>query len=124
MTKFTKEEISLCKQIAEKHKKKRLELGDWYLLKLLHEKEQIRLYGNQKPWIILTKDFIPLWTISDCLEFLRKRGWALCNHYDDLKDKNVVILFGRGESELLEGKGKADNEACLKAVLAVIKESK
>ena len=117
---FTKKEVSLCKQVAKRHRKE-IEYGDWYYYK------KGRTYWTWDKAHVRTDNLdnhFPLWTISDCLEFLRERGWALCNHYDDLKDKNVVILFGRGESELLEGKGKTDNEACLKAVLAVLEEVK
>ena len=73
--KFTEEEISLCKKIAEKHKKP-IEYGDWYwdegqkrtvicAVRLAHIEEA--------PYFI--KNCFPLWTISDCLDFLNKRGW-------------------------------------------------
>ena len=127
MIKFTKEEIDLCKQVAEKYKKERLELGDWYLLKLLHGKEQVRLYGNQRPWIILTKDFISLWTISDCLEFFEERGFYLeglcqideCEYELCISEMDDMGVVQHSERRF---QGKTKLEACLKAVLAVVEE--
>jgi len=110
MMKFTKEEISLCGQVAEKHRKP-IKYGDWYefrgniyLITVKHEPEMHDVS-------------ISLWTISDCLEFLREK-------------KEVIELWraGRGSNWICRiksqkwWKGKTPLEACLRAVLAVLEE--
>ena len=114
--KFTKEEISLCKQVAKKYKKE-IEYGDWYLNQ--HDKKVFpHLYRlNLLTFVkeVGNKHIIPLWTISDCLEFLREK-------------KKVIELWiaGRGSNWIcrIKGqkwwKGKTPLEALLKAILAVL----
>ncbi len=118
--KFTKEEISLCKQIAEKHEKE-IGYGDWYwdegqkrtvicAVRLAHIEEA--------PYFI--KNCFPLWTISDCLEFLRERAYLVFIGQEENKGwcevnaKKIIHRHG----------GKTPLEACLKAVLAVLEEGK
>ena len=149
---FTKEEISLCKQIAEKHKKD-IKRGDWYAAEMFCPvkdiKAHLKMMGNDYIEIgkrkysiglrteisIMTPErqlnaiWFPLWAISDCLEFLRERGWWLY--------KLIEVIGGDGfwcaitnPSENLGGRnrferhGKTALEACLKAVLAVLEEGK
>ena len=127
MIKFNKEEISLCKQVAERWRKDKLELGDWYLLLLLNGKEQIRLHADLRPWIIQTKDFIPLWTISDCLEFLRERGWYITACYQSLNSTELNISHVKLPNWKIDKhilmSAETFLEACLKAVLAVFEEN-
>ena len=122
--KFTKEEISLCKQVAGKYRKK-LVYGDWWigmgeafmmniLGEILHPKNQ-------------HKDIIPLWTISDCLEFLRERSWANYQFSFDKKGITEVHIVQtpfnfRSNQEIVE-RGTF-LEVLLKAVLAVLGEKK
>ena len=127
MIKFTKEEISLCKQVAEKHRKK-IEYGDWYYSK--HLKEALL----QSPFINVVRDreiinrdknVFFLWTISDCLEFLQGKvgiwyelkGYKKGPPYDFLMD----FTFKAYDIEI---KCETPLEACLKAVLAVLEEGK
>ena len=91
--KFNKKEISLCEQIAKKYRRN-LKIGMYVWRKfcksiqliyrldkedkeiytvILKEKKLNHLYWNNLKGGWLT----PLWTISDCLEFLRKRDWLL-----------------------------------------------
>jgi hypothetical protein len=110
--KFNKEEISLCKQIAEKHRKE-IKYGDWFLNE----------GGFAKVWPYRHNcertDVIPLWTISDCLEFLQKK-----------EDVIELVVTGKhlrwfcrwGNRKMRSG--KTPLEACLKAVLAVLEEGK
>ena len=123
MIKHTKEEISLCKQIAEKHRKEKLELGDWYLLKLLNGGEQIRLHADLRPWILLTKDFIPLWTISDCLKFLREKDYQV--EINSVSDSWFMEIWkiGHRAKAIKEWTARL-LETCLKLVLAVLEEGK
>ncbi len=122
--KFTKEEINLCKQVSERHRKE-IKEGDWIK------------YNYGKPMILLAskccinthlkftdeKHYFPLWTISDCLEFLREKGYRLKSHYD-MADE-VWITFSMDEKPDLFKTGNTDLEACLKAVaLAVLEEEK
>jgi len=153
MIKFTKKEISLCKQVAGKHKKE-IRQGDWVLdsdnkswlisdVELWNSSrpglENTISYGlepinkTQEPEIILGKEEIEkypaLWTISDCLEFLRKKGFYLSintlgeywtcliyKHIFNEKNENIGPRIFFQEKTLLI--------TCLKAVLAVLGEAK
>ncbi len=118
--KFIKEEISLCKQVAEKHIKK-VKYGEWYLL---NGKPILCAYANEGFHKSLEAEnkIIPLWTISDCLEFLCKEKdyqieikrvsnswfieiWKIGHKAESIKEWRPTLL-----------------EACLKAVLAVLGE--
>ena len=126
MIKFTKKEISLCKQVAERYKKE-VKYGDWIL------------YGNNKPWLIteqlkeiqeacyfLMDAFTPLWTISDCLEFLYERyeEVGVESLLPDYWEASVYLHRKIKDAEVIDAKGKTPLEACLKAVLAVLEEKK
>ena len=80
--KFTKEEKNLCRKIAKKHRKE-IEYGDWYYTtEYPEEKYRARIYkyrwtGMADRTINKRKEIIPLWTISDCLEFLREKFFRL-----------------------------------------------
>jgi len=113
MIKFNKEEISLCKQVAERYRKK-VGWGDWGLVD-----DQIHLYDV----ITIGKDtvekgIIPLWTISDCLEFLQEKVGVieLWRHGRNL-NKWLYRLNNHRWND-----GKTPLEACLRAVLAVLEE--
>ncbi|MEE9510398.1 MAG: hypothetical protein V3V81_07890 [Candidatus Bathyarchaeia archaeon] len=114
MIEFTQEEISLCKQVAGKHKKK-IKFGDWY-----HREDGCFLMESHdtfsQEWV--EKHWTPLWTISDCLEFLEKKpGLHTLEIIGDYKNLewNVVLNWERLY------KGKTPLEACLKAVLACLR---
>ena len=125
--KFTKEEISLCKQVAEKHRKEICK-GDCVA---------VRSYGDlsgKTEYKVILVDFeflhksldvcFPLWTISDCLEFLNQGNSFKTELYNTrwnwyCKTKRYEI----GAKEYF-ARGKTPLEACLKAVLAVLEEKK
>lgn len=123
--KFTKEETSLCKQVAERHKKT-IEYGDWYFIKE-HKPAVPMLWtrGDDCGY----DDAIPILTISDCLEFLAERGLYLLglNQSDECE-----FSCGFCETDDLGMRPSVENatwvdgetplEACLKAVLAVLEE--
>jgi len=73
--KFTKEEISLCKQIAEKHRK-RIVFGIWF--HDLEDPEHLPFLWCNLTDELKRRSAVPLWTISDCLT-RRKKGKALLN---------------------------------------------
>ena len=143
--KFTKEEISLCKQVAEKYRKE-IKYGDWYISTLVN---LVCLWKSATPF---NRDFvnicepqgqadkiIPLWTISDCLKFLNKRDWnavtlswrmeqvgdnpeiAYCeiihDNFYEVEDKKAL-------NHVMDFEAKTLLEACLKAVLAILEEKK
>ena len=121
--KFTKEEISLCEQIAEKHIKK-VKYGEWYLL---NGKPILCAYANEGFHKSLEAEnkIVPLWTISDCLEFLRKKCQDHVLLIHDKEDDVEWFLWMDEYKETQQmGKGKTPLEACLKAVLAVLEEGK
>jgi len=133
--KFTKEEISLCRQVAKKHRLK-IEYGDWY-------------WSSAYPKILLAMDYgfkpteqefagvFKIWTISDCLEFLNKHGWnavTLSWRMEQIGDKPEIAYCEIIHDNFYEAEEKKalnhvkDFEtktlfaACLKAVLAVLEE--
>lgn len=122
--KFTKEEISLCKQVAEKHRKD-IARGDYYVGGRDKKNRQILALSHE---VLKFESLIPLWTISDCLEFLREKGYTLETHEDILPSKDVYIEVHKhiGEMDMghIHGRGKTDLEACLKVVLVVLEGGK
>ena len=131
MIKFTKEEISLCKQVAERYRKK-VEEGDWVAVGFQGDYSTIELVIGSTPPRADKKDnrelfragnCIPLWTISDCFEFFFQKGWQLEEFF-----KNGAGTFSfhvnKGEEDYHFEIGKTPLEACLKAVLAVLEEGK
>jgi len=143
--KFSKTEIDLCKQIAEKYRKK-IKVGDWIksdiyktprlitfiakdyvtLALLVPSGEQI----NEFPSELQKKYWFPLWTISDCLEWLRERkriDGEIRLAYIDHHDKYFAHIFKEDASAIrtkiiLVESGKTPLEALLKAVLAVLEQ--
>jgi len=142
MIKFTKEEISLCKQVAEKHRKE-IKYGDWVgvwawaqnhtlhyiaqthivmpdnqITKKLHCLNGIRIFE---------KDVIPLWTISDCLEFFKEKE---LRYYIVTDNHSTTITIFNPKTDSIITQQSVENSknsldiACLKAVLAVLEESK
>ena len=128
--KFTKDEISLCKQIAEKHKKP-IDYGDWYWHKI---DEDVFLHSTKEayPYVAnVEHDYIiPLWTISDCLEFLETRKSWRVSFLNTSKNINtstsgeslVCFNYWDEQEKVIVKRGKTLLEACLKAVLAVLEE--
>lgn len=115
MIKFTKEEIRFCKQVAERYRKE-INRGDWWIGA---NDRPVLAFGN-----VTTKHkLIPLWIISDCLEFLRGEGFY---HIEIEMGKTYAHAIIKKQAELrIRTGGKTLLEACLKAVLAVLeKESK
>ena len=118
--KFTKEEVSLCKQVAERHRKE-IKYGDWSL----NEGGFIKVWPYRHNCKRI--ELIPLWTISDCLEFLKERGYRINLHENVLTDGIEITLNHPERVEDITNyiyKGKTPLEACLKAVLAVLEEEK
>jgi len=119
MSKFTKIEIELCKQVAERHRKE-IEYGDWY-------------WSSAYPKILLAMDYgfkpneqefagvFKIWTISDCLEWLMTKGTD-CGVFYDPKDEIWKGYLTIIDQNCIAEKGKTPLEACLKAVLAVLGE--
>ena len=136
--KFTKEEISLCKQVAEKYRKE-IKCGDWILRNgelRLNLDGKLAWLEDGKQDIIITitakEEIIPLWTEHDCLEYLEIECIPLKmqikdDSYARLQGWRWRVSWGNPNAE--EGKpwGGSINaptllEACLKAILAVLKE--
>lgn len=127
---FTKEEISLCKQVAEKYRKY-IEYGSWFLNAWgkvscacgysYPVNRPVRRENENPKWIAL-------WTISDCLEFLAERGLWIIGFQQDEDEWSVGFaetdeLGMRALEETQKWTdGETPLEACLKAVLAVLEE--
>ena len=125
MIEFTKEEINLCKQIAEKCRKE-IEYTDWYW-SATHNEPLLAADGGFKIKEQKYHGVFKIWTIPDCLEWLKER-------YDDV---DVGSIQGEWElqvhdaydkvhhPEFLEDiRGKTPLETCLKAVLVVLEARK
>ncbi len=133
MREFTKEEISLCKQIADKHRKP-IKAGDYlyhtytgcvrfYVEGLSNIGTIPRIEELKKVKPITAHYAIPLWTISDCLEWLMTKGTD-CGVFYDFKDEIWKGYLTIIDQNIIDTKGKTPLEACLRAVLAVLEESK
>ena len=121
---FTKEEISLCKQVAERHRKE-VEYGDWFIMPadphlfptILEASPAHKLWKSE-----INKKAIPLWTMSDCLEFLQEKTDEV-DVIELWRTGKKLKWFCRLENHKWKA-GKTPLEACLKAVLAVLEEEK
>lgn len=125
--KFTNEEINLSKKVAGRHIKE-VKYGEWYLL---NDKPILCAYANKgfHEYLEEKDAIIPIWTISDCLEFLRDRALYLLglNQSDECEFVcgfcEVDDMGMRTIDETAKWvEGKTSLEACLKAVLAVLEE--
>ena len=133
--KFTDEEIRLCKLIAEKERKE-IKHGDWiyhepyknYFLVVNSVIFQYQIQGGK--WFDKQKKEsrkinTPLWTLSDAIEWLKKKGWWA--RIDLGIDDTRIYMFHedlpfKNWNKYPMYKGKTFLEACLKAVLAILKE--
>ncbi len=115
---ITKEEISLCEQIAEKYRKE-VKYGDWYI----NYDVEIRLKGYAGKGY-RDDEAIPLWTISDCLEFFEKVGLNQEFHFKHFNNGGWSFTAEDNKYRKIRGEGETRLSACLKAVLAVVEESK
>ena len=134
MFKFTKEEINLCKQVAERHRKD-ISDGDWiyhephnnYFLVVQHVILHYQLQ-TQKWFDELNAEHrkmnIPLWTISDCIFWLYEKGFNHIYHFMQFKNENWSFAAEDRRYKKIRGEGETRLEACLKAVLAVLEEKK
>lgn len=131
--KFTKEEISLCKQVAEKHRKE-IGKGDWWYrnegnypaeIVLVQGSGSADIFNDINKHMRLHSHGFPLWTIPDCLEFLRERGWYITACYQSLNStelniSHVKLPNWKIDKHILMSAGTF-LKACLRAVLAVLK---
>ena len=111
--KFTKKEINLCKEIAKRYKKY-FKYGNWY------EYKNDSFLITSQPQSEMSPEITILWTIFDCLGFLKK------------EINSFKLKFARGKFKFHYRKnwwiksicyyGKTPLEACLKAVLSVLEE--
>ncbi len=120
--KFNKEEKNLCKQVAKKYRKE-IEYGDWYYTtEYPEEKYRARIYkyrwtGMADRTINKRKDIIPLWTISDCLEFFEKKNINYIFNFMRFENGNWRFTAEDNKYTKVWGEGKTRLEACLRAVL-------
>lgn len=131
---FTKEEIKLCKKIANKHRKE-IVVGNWihfedgfYLvIEVVKTPEKVDIYATDFGVAISADDdFTPLWQISDCSEFLRERAVYL-EGLNQAEEEYICYVGNRDDLGMVKGTiisfdGKTPLEALLKAVLAIVEE--
>ena len=115
MIELTKKEIRLCRQVAEKHRKS-IKYGDW----LLNEGGFVKVWPYRHNCKRI--ELIPLWTISDCLEFLKEKKWRFCGGNEN--NQKCIWWFAFTNSKQfpfdIHEEGKTVLEACLKVVLAAL----
>lgn len=128
--KFTKDEIDLCKKIAEKYRKE-IELDDklyWedkiVTVETIHTTpENLDIYTVSFDKLVSADDdFFFLWQISDCLEFLKSKGWGRVIIDKDGKIDGVKAYHNRGFIPPHIQNGETVLEALLKIVLAALEE--
>ena len=129
MRQFTKQEIDLCKKIAEKSlSRKRLDDGDYFFCKVFG-KEGIFLVSDMLSvdWhktIREDKKAIFLWQEHDCLEWLRGKGYIIAFVVDlgaiCPKHRNIISITICGRERAKTYYGKTPLEALLRTVLAVM----
>ena len=125
MIEFTKKEISLCKQIAEKYRKE-IEYADWYWSTSYNE-PLLATDGGFKVKEQEHHGVFKIWTIPDCLKFLRKEGFMVrLMEYENHSGIRRIECncYGHKTKGAFSTQGDKDEVACLKAVLAVLEEGK
>lgn len=112
---FTPEEIDLCRQIAVKYRKE-IKYGGWYFAD-----NESHLYDShfKEKFLTPNTEIIPLWTISDCLEFLRRKYKSILIQY--IWEGWSVTVSTEPSYHIVSFKydGETPLEALLCAVLAV-----
>jgi len=117
--KFTKKEIILCREITKKHKEQSRHLNHYFKYGNWYEYMNNPYLVTSQPQSEMSPEITILWTIFDCLGFLK-------NEINSFK-----LKFVRGKFKFHYWKnwtkpvcyyGKTPLEVCLKAVLAVIED--
>jgi len=126
MINFTKEEISLLKQIMEKGLSFEPSDDGHGAYHVFHQdKTYPWADGEDKPYYN-KEGFVWIATISDCLEFLRKKGYRIKldeewnNGGIGMTEPFSANCYGHKIKQAFYRYSKTYLEACLKAVLAVI----
>ena len=70
---FTKEEISLCRELAKKHKERSLHLNHYFKRGNWYEYRNTPYLITSQPQSEMSPEITILWTISDCLRFLKTK---------------------------------------------------
>jgi len=121
---YTKEEIEICREIAE-HYRKPIKQGDYYYYKPNKECVLNLISGG----IFNEKLDFPLWTFEDARKWLGEKGeiGILILRYQQIlgishKGYLTTILVQYVGGNYYEAEGQTPLEAILKVVLAVMKE--
>jgi len=124
---MTKKELNLCKQIAEKYRKE-IKYADWYWSTSYNEP----LLATDGGFRIKEQEHhgvFKIWTISDCLEFLKEKNRWVRMDTRPKEEGSTTRIWIFSEFNLEEAwikhpsyDGKTPLEACLKAALAVLEE--
>jgi hypothetical protein len=134
--KLTPEEINLCRQIAERYKKES-KVGDWIkdvivaqiflVIRMVQHGTYLECINEEYGVVTRNRNMVdfPLWTISDCLKFLRDRGYRVKLDEDvRMVEPFWVKCYGHKRKEAFREYADTILEACLKAVSAVLEEKK
>lgn len=135
---ISKEEIDLCKKIAEKHRKEIVK-GDWIIIKFPNIGEIVTLFEtyhiecpNRFPegpviYDLSTdeyyKEYFPLWQISDCRKFIKSKGYRVKTDENE-GGVHSVGCYGHKARIAFNCYNPTLLESYLEAVLAIVEESK
>jgi len=131
--KYTKTEIDLCEQVAEKYRKP-INAGDCVYHKLYKnfflviQSTNFRYQLQTERWfneqaVEDRKENIPLWTIEDCLEFLEEKyPESILIQYIWQIWSVTVSKTPDYRNPSFKYDGKTPLEALLKVILEVLKE--
>ena len=111
-------EVDLINQIEKKYRKE-INYGDWY-----EYRGNILLMKTENGPIISTA-CIPVWTVSDCLKFVKDNNYYY-SIYDQVGGGTVIDIFilvdgSRQMQEQLHGRTVL--EACLLAVIVILQDN-
>lgn len=120
--KFNKTEIKSCQDIS-KYWRKEIKYGDWWFnghecfIHAETQKEVSDVFFTEQT------ECTPLLTLEDCLEFLEGHSRRLFELHQVVFSKEFILkLTGETSDFDINTGGKTPLEACLKAVLAILKE--
>lgn len=139
---FNKEEINLCLQISRWYKKP-IKEGDWvvhfwkdrqreepWVFSVDHIEEHFKTDeplcikewdGDHKMMSMDFDEVTPLWTLSECLKFIREKGYRV-KLDEELKDDPFnVACYGHKSKKAFHTYGKTDLATCLRAIVAIFK---
>ena len=125
MNKFTKDEITLARQLHELGEKQEIEKGDWFIYedpmcRSGWSEPTLNIYMHEPEYGYGKNVLLP--SLHDCLEWLRGRRWVVELYW--ICEPEVVVNYLKSDKVLNRYRIEAPTplEALLKAMVAIIKQ--